>query len=60
MAIPTARSISSFHGPTDVKTSKRWPENDAYIQTTVARRSGWKSVSIKVREFRWARDVGRA
>lgn len=30
MAIQTARSISSFHGPTDVKTSKLWPENDAY------------------------------
>ncbi|MFC4922172.1 MULTISPECIES: transposase [Bradyrhizobium] len=26
----------------------------------VARRSGWKAASIKVREFRWARDVGRA
>ncbi|MGY4167829.1 hypothetical protein [Bradyrhizobium sp. USDA 4529] len=26
----------------------------------VARRSGWKSASIKVREFRRARDVGRA
>ncbi|RTE87869.1 MULTISPECIES: hypothetical protein [Bradyrhizobium] len=26
----------------------------------VPRRSGWKAASIKVREFRWARDVGRA
>jgi hypothetical protein len=28
--IPTATSISYFRGPTAVKTSKPWPENDAY------------------------------
>ncbi|MCK1348218.1 MULTISPECIES: hypothetical protein [unclassified Bradyrhizobium] len=27
---------------------------------SIARRSGWKSASIKVREFRRARDEGRA
>src|SRR5206468_9696878 len=30
MAIPTATSTSSCLGPTDVKPSKPWPENDAY------------------------------
>ncbi len=32
MDILTAPSISSCRGPTDVKTSELWPENDAYSQ----------------------------
>src|SRR5207302_4710853 len=31
-AIRTARSTSCFRGPIGVKTSKLWPENDAYLR----------------------------
>src|SRR5713226_9453233 len=30
MVIPIAPSTNCFRGPTDLKTSKPWPENDAY------------------------------
>src|ERR1700736_3305272 len=36
MAIPTARSINSSPGPAGVKTSKPWPDNDAYNLCTAS------------------------
>ena len=50
----------------DVKTNRVYMRDDLFYidveleRAAVARRSGWKSASIKVREFRRARDVGRA
>lgn len=36
MAIRTVRSTNCFRGPTDLKTSELWPENDAYASVTVS------------------------
>src|SRR6266851_1843822 len=35
MAIRTVRSTNCFRGPTDLKKSKLWPENDAYEQAVL-------------------------
>jgi hypothetical protein len=54
IVIRTARSISSSRGPTDVKTSKLWPENDAYAQINPGLSSlhRWVKEGAQVSDFK--------
>lgn len=63
ITIPGVGAITALTFTTAIDDPNRFSRSTdvgAFLGLTVARRSGWKSASIKVREFRRARDEGRA
>jgi len=60
MAIRTVRSTSCCRGPTDLKTSELWPENDAYAVVAGGFPELWRDcLAGQVSGGKWNRKASR-